>query len=107
MVYPQMDKLCGRTGVRAFAFISKGHLTDVSAPGWLGSGDGLAFFPAVMKMSVEDFSAKFEHWSVTQNRRKCKINFSFCISYKKRSSTCRFSQGSTSRVYGVDNQGFE
>ncbi|KAF8338599.1 hypothetical protein F5887DRAFT_982590 [Amanita rubescens] len=65
----EMDKLCGRTGVRAFAFISKGHLTDVSAPGWLGSGDALAFFPAVMKMSVEDFSAKFEHWSVTQNRR--------------------------------------
>ncbi|KAF8344676.1 hypothetical protein F5887DRAFT_841637, partial [Amanita rubescens] len=41
----------------------------ISAPGWLGAGDALAFFPGVMKMSVEDFSAKFEHWSVTQNRR--------------------------------------
>lgn len=59
-----------RTGVRAFAVVAKGHSDDSSTPGFLSSGDVLGFFPAVLKMSGDDFLSKFEQWSIMQDRRK-------------------------------------
>jgi len=103
-IYLEMDKLSIRTGIRAFAFISRSHLMDVSTPGWLGSGDVVGFFPTVLKMSVDDFSAKFEQWSVTQDRRKYKFNCPFCISHNERSSASRFSEGSESGLHVINNQ---
>ncbi|KAF8340145.1 hypothetical protein F5887DRAFT_888830 [Amanita rubescens] len=77
----EMDKLSRRTGVRAFAVVAKGHLSDASVPGWLASGDVLDFFPAVVKMSCDDFLSKFEYWSIMQDLDSLKAARADCTAF--------------------------
>ncbi|KAJ7066290.1 hypothetical protein C8F01DRAFT_1079919 [Mycena amicta] len=60
--------LRARTGVRAIAFFTRGHVEDTSAPCIVDSGDAKDFFPDVLKTSSLDVARKFELWSCTRDK---------------------------------------
>ncbi|KAJ6547647.1 hypothetical protein B0H19DRAFT_1266549 [Mycena capillaripes] len=60
-----LDDLFERTGVRAFAFFTRGDPDDPAVPHIVDSDNARAYFQRVFGKSFIDFLRKFEQWSCT------------------------------------------
>ena len=60
-----------RTGVRGFAFFSRGNPDDSALPHCIDSADALDFCVQVLGVSAEDVMRKFEQWCCVQDSGGC------------------------------------
>ncbi|KAF8339460.1 hypothetical protein F5887DRAFT_889035, partial [Amanita rubescens] len=66
----EVNNLYERTGSHAFVIVTRGHIHDISIPGWATTPDAVLFIREILKMDVWDLLKKFELWAVTKDTRK-------------------------------------
>ena len=66
----KFENLAERTGCRAFAFVTRGHVNDTTIPTTLETDDMLSFFNEDMDTTPVEVARKFELWSCTTDRGK-------------------------------------
>jgi hypothetical protein len=75
----QLVNLFHRTGIRAFAFFSRGNNADPSLPHCIDSDNTLKFFPQALNQDELTVMQKFEQWSCIQDEGKAAPNLISCL----------------------------
>ncbi|KAJ7200509.1 hypothetical protein GGX14DRAFT_372090 [Mycena pura] len=88
-----------RTGVRAFAFFTRGNADDAALPAYIDSDNALDFFPQVMSQTTVDVCRKFESFSCTMDSGVRSKNDLATM----RSEISRYAQDGLCRITGNKN----
>jgi len=64
----KFENLTERTGCRAFAFVTRGHVNDTMIPSTLETDDTLSFFNEVLSIAPVEVAQKLEVWSCATKR---------------------------------------
>jgi hypothetical protein len=72
----QLDDLADRTGIYAITFVTRGHVDDMTLPGWFATGDSAFFLRDHLKLEPWDIVRLFEQWACS--RQKSKSSLSCC-----------------------------
>ncbi|GLB38701.1 hypothetical protein LshimejAT787_0505660 [Lyophyllum shimeji] len=69
-IHDELGNLHERCGTMAFAFMTRGHVNDTIAPGWIESEGSIAFVREVLDITPAELMRKFELWACAKDRTK-------------------------------------
>ena len=64
----KLDNLAERTGCRAFAFVTRGHVNNTTVPGWIEMDDSLSFISEATKKTPAELAHLFELWACSKTK---------------------------------------